>query len=242
MDQSNDKERLTSPRGRTRPYTQFGYFVTAVYLLGIVGYWLWRGDPTSFLALEPNAFGDFLAGIFAPLAFLWLVLGFHQQGEELRNSADALRLQGEELRNSVEQQRELVNVTREQLTFEVEASKDQREALFWNARPNLQLEVGSYVGEDTNVYCTFYLSNRARTCRDLVIFLNEVSQPIASTNVLETDQRFEFFHHFPPEAPEPQTFRICYVDERGARGVDCFRVTRGASSFNRVEKTSSRTE
>lgn len=69
----------------------------------------------------PNEAGDFLAGAFSPLAFLWLVLGYFQQGEELKNSADALWLQGEELRNSVTQQRELVEVTKEQLAHEREA-------------------------------------------------------------------------------------------------------------------------
>jgi hypothetical protein len=77
--------------------------------------------------MEPNELGDFLAGCFAPLAFLWLVLGFFQQGDELRNSVAALHLQGEELRNSVEQQKQLVEVTREQLGLD--HAKLQSEAL-----------------------------------------------------------------------------------------------------------------
>lgn len=32
-----------------------------------------------------NEWGDLLAGLFAPLAFLWLVVGYFQQGQELRN-------------------------------------------------------------------------------------------------------------------------------------------------------------
>jgi len=67
--------------------------------------------------MKPDEFATFLAGVFGPLAFLWLVLGFFQQGAELRHSADALWLQGQELQNSVEQQRNLVEVTREQNYF-----------------------------------------------------------------------------------------------------------------------------
>lgn len=40
------------------------------------------------LAMKPEEFATFLSGVFAPLAFLWLVLGFRQQGDELKNSAE----------------------------------------------------------------------------------------------------------------------------------------------------------
>lgn len=58
-----------------------------------------------------NEWGDFFAGASAPLAFLWLVIGYFQQGEELGQNTKALeqqeralRLQVDELRQSVEQQ------------------------------------------------------------------------------------------------------------------------------------------
>ncbi|WJM94664.1 hypothetical protein QEP73_13760 [Pseudomonas defluvii] len=54
--------------------------------------------------MELNELGDFLAGTFGPVAFLWLVLGFLQQGRELKLSTNALSLQAEELKKSVEQQ------------------------------------------------------------------------------------------------------------------------------------------
>jgi hypothetical protein len=66
-----------------------------------------RGAPTSL-----SDWGAWLAGVFAPLAFLWLVVGYHQQGEELRQNTAALKLQEEalrlqvgELRQSVDEQR-----------------------------------------------------------------------------------------------------------------------------------------
>lgn len=80
------------------------------------------------LSLVPNEFGGFLAGVFGPLGILWLILGFWQQGDELRNSVDALNLQSEELRNSVEQQKALVEVTRQQAKAELQALQDEREA------------------------------------------------------------------------------------------------------------------
>jgi len=62
----------------------------------------------DFLGLKLNELGDFLAGAFGPIAFLWLVLGFLQQGRELKLSTDALRLQADELKASVEQQTKMV--------------------------------------------------------------------------------------------------------------------------------------
>lgn len=52
-----------------------------------------------FSQLPPNELGDFLAGITGPLAFFWLVFGYHQQGK-------ALKIQSEELGAAVEQYRE----------------------------------------------------------------------------------------------------------------------------------------
>ncbi|MFC7460764.1 hypothetical protein ACFQU0_10020 [Hydrogenophaga defluvii] len=43
--------------------------------------------------MELNAIGDFLAGAFSPLAFLWLVVGYFQQGHELSASVAQLERQ-----------------------------------------------------------------------------------------------------------------------------------------------------
>lgn len=63
--------------------------------------------------LKFNEWGDFLAGITGPLAFFWLIVGYFQQGEELEQNTDALKLQAEELRQMVAQQKEIVKVAKE---------------------------------------------------------------------------------------------------------------------------------
>jgi hypothetical protein len=75
--------------------------------------------------MEPNAWGDWAAGTFAPLAFLWLVLGYFQQGEELRESARALHLQEKALQLQVQELKESV----EQQTVMARASATQAELL-----------------------------------------------------------------------------------------------------------------
>ena len=101
-----------------------GGVLTAIYLAGIA--LLVYLKRNSLQELELNAIGDFLAGAFGPIAFLWLVLGYIQQGRELKLSSDALRLQADELKNSVEQQAHLVAVGREQIVAQLEAQTQER--------------------------------------------------------------------------------------------------------------------
>jgi hypothetical protein len=118
------------------------------FRLGLALTALWLAVMTFFIfidfsttkAMKPNEWGDFFAGFFAPLAFLWLVLGYLQQGQELQLSTKALHLQAEELKNSVEQQRELVEVTRQQVESEREALSLERISRKEAARPRFVLQ------------------------------------------------------------------------------------------------------
>ena len=114
----------------------FGIAASCAWLAVMVGFIICGKKPA-----EISAWGDFFAGFFAPIAFLWLVLGYLQQGEELRNSSRALELQVEELRSSVEQQAELVRVTAEQHQLQVrelESAERRRRA---EAQPVVDLRV-----------------------------------------------------------------------------------------------------
>jgi len=102
-----------------------GGIVTAVYLVGLSAV---VSDRTSTLMIMPlNEVGDFLSGAFGPVAFLWLILGFLQQGDELRQGTEALRLQAQELRNSVEQQSIMAEAAIQQIDAQREALKLQLE-------------------------------------------------------------------------------------------------------------------
>lgn len=89
------------------------------------------GRVDTLLTMPLNEVGDFLAGAFGPLAILWLVLGFLQQGEELRQNTKALEFQGDELKLSTEallmQAEELKNSV-EQQSIMAAAAKQQIEA------------------------------------------------------------------------------------------------------------------
>lgn len=73
------------------------WLITIIWLALIILLWF---CPTFTRPTELNGVGDFLAGAFAPLAFFWLVRGFYQQGQGLKQNSDALRFQAEELKVS----------------------------------------------------------------------------------------------------------------------------------------------
>ena len=70
----------------------FGVVVTALWISGGIWFVAYSAaqDPNQKFTLE--AIGGFLEGAFAPLAFLWLVLGLFIQQRELTRNTEALRL------------------------------------------------------------------------------------------------------------------------------------------------------
>lgn len=117
----------------SRTLSILGIGITLVYLAFL--WFIFDGRSSEISALKPNEIGDLLPGMFGPLAILWLILGFFQQGIELRQNTRALELQAEELKNSVEQQRELVDVSRRQFDVALEALQFERKRQSEDARP-----------------------------------------------------------------------------------------------------------
>ena len=95
----------------SRILSTIGVLATLAYVAFLL--WMFGGRVGELRSLEPNHLGDFLAGAFGPLAILWLILGFFQQGVELRENSRSLDLQAEELRSSTQEQRELLRILRE---------------------------------------------------------------------------------------------------------------------------------
>ena len=79
--------------------------------LGLTGSWIGLGvlyisaviGWTEFAVLDAERMGNFLEGAFAPLAFLWLVIGYFLQQKELEQNTEALRAQAVEIQRTAEQ-------------------------------------------------------------------------------------------------------------------------------------------
>lgn len=141
----------------------------------------------EFQKLPLNALGDFLAGTFAPLALLWLVIGYFQQGDELRQNSRALLLQAEELRQAAEHAGGLLDVAkrehdlaieklraeqrqREEQQRKREADAEQRKEFEERRRKKgLQPVLSFYMAFIENGVARLQLNNRGKGCTDFSI-------------------------------------------------------------------------
>ncbi len=81
--------------------TKLGVAGTAGWL--VLAFLLALHKRDTWPELTINEWGDFFAGVVAPVAFLWLILGYLQQGEEVRSNTDTLRQQQQALERQVEE-------------------------------------------------------------------------------------------------------------------------------------------
>lgn len=95
----------------------------------------------ELICLPLNELGDFLAGAFGPLALAWLVFGYFQQGDELKQGTEALLLQAAELKESVQQQTAMVNVAKLQLEEDIRRSNENKQSIERAADPKFKLEL-----------------------------------------------------------------------------------------------------
>ena len=79
---------------------KIGLFLTSLWvvLIGVIIFFNWKAAST----LSLNEWGDFLAGITAPMAFLWLIIGYMLQSKELKMNTEALFEQSNELREQTQ--------------------------------------------------------------------------------------------------------------------------------------------
>lgn len=93
--------------------TKLGFGLTGGVCIAIVVLLVFRWNDVSDLKL--NEWGDWLAGVSATLAFIWLIIGHFQQQVELRQNTEMLELQANELRNSVEETKNLARSASQQV-------------------------------------------------------------------------------------------------------------------------------
>jgi hypothetical protein len=90
----------------------FGIIITVIYSVYL--YLIIQNKISNLGEMELNNIGDFLAGAFGPLALFWLILGYFQQGRELKENTIALQSQEYQLKEQAQQTKELANFARAQ--------------------------------------------------------------------------------------------------------------------------------
>lgn len=205
---------------------RIGIWVTGLYLLTLAIYAYVQRD--AVLAMKPNEFGDALAGAASPLAFLWLVLGYLQQGEELRQNTEALNLQVKELQASVDQQRALVEATQRQHEFELERDKAQRRTALLSSQPLFHSSLGQKEANDTHVVWVLTLKNLGRPCTKVDVHLrDDTAIEIEGELVLAFEhnyqRRWEIRVSHTGDS-QPIVLAISYTDANGEQQVQELRL------------------
>ena len=156
----------------------FGIAVTLVWLTIIILIFILSNlKPLSSL----NELGDFLAGIFAPVAFFWLILGYIQQGKQLDQNTQALeqqeqalQLQIEEMRESVKQQRELTKLQSEQLKMTHNAHKPYLE--LYSPELDVQIIKDLITGKSEKLFSLiFYIRSTINESRSILLMTMDES-------------------------------------------------------------------
>lgn len=150
----------------------------------------------DLITLKLNEIGDLSAGVFGPVAFLWLVLGYIQQGRELNISSKALQMQAAELKESVKQQTALV-----------EAQQENLRCYERSLEPLLDLKFVCSKEIDGEFFESFEIRNFGSYCEDVVLRLSKNGvehQPLSIESLhkdvvrgfLLTEMVGEFFQKF----------------------------------------------
>ncbi|WP_159955678.1 hypothetical protein [Pseudomonas sp. R76] len=192
-----------------------GGVVTSVYLVGVAVLVYWK--RASLPGLELNAIGDFLAGVFGPIAFLWLVLGYLQQGRELKLSSEALQLQAQELKNSVDQQKEMVGIAGRQLETELENVRYAREIAEYESRPNIKFSARVPTANMQSMDVYIKIENIGKNAESVIVVIGNAN--VYNGGAIAAGKSVEF--HVPlDKATKDYSFSVKYSYGIGKEVVD----------------------
>jgi len=215
-----------------------GTLITLSYSVAL--FFLIKGRADNIYTMPLNELGDFLAGAFGPLAIFWLILGFFQQGIELRQNTSALELQAKELKNSVEQQKELVNVSKNQFNASLDSLNYERELQRKKQLPIFIVAPSVFSVSGGKRTFSFSIVNKGQPVKDVEITINpkmELSlsaQPFWAQNT-SLGCSIEFINEI---EEQPSELTISYIDSLEKRGEDKFKLIFYSNKLN-IEKIQS---
>lgn len=159
--------------------TIFGIVASLAYVGGVA----WLRLPFSIDTLRNvpiNELGDALAGLVGPVALLWLVIGYFQQGEELKQNGEALKMQADELKNAVEQYqlmaeaaREQTQLQKEELSFHAKKLEEERAAAHQSRLPRFKALPSVMEMNITEIVTHLKFVLRGRNTKEVIGVLNE---------------------------------------------------------------------
>ncbi|WP_025804641.1 hypothetical protein [Pseudomonas chlororaphis] len=200
--------------------------IALTLLYAVFTWWLIGGRIHTLQTMGLNEVGDFLAGAFGPVAILWLILGFFQQGIELRQGTEALLLQAKELQSSVEQQKELVAVTREQVNAELEAASEAKSQRTRAIRPFLVPSGGGGSHSGNEHELNFTIKNLGAPISHVVMkFEGDMTGLDRAVDLLDKGGQIEFKYRFTGTGEGlADSMTLSYLDADHNPGVAQFNI------------------
>lgn len=149
--------------------------ITVIYLVGLASLLIVRWE--EMIKLDLNALGDFAAGVFGPLAFTWLVVGYVQQGKSIKKNA-------EDLNDSVAELKRQADTARDRLDFEREGRQQQFTIRKKRLRPIFRVKVLGYDFENQTRQITFEVTNSGSDVRGVKFSVEDEGQvyPVFQTD------------------------------------------------------------
>ena len=210
----------------SRILTVIGLLVSTLYTFAI--FLLVQDRLPSLKTLELNLLGDFLAGVFGPVALLWLILGYLQQGIELKLNTKALELQVTELKASVEQQRELVEVSKQQFEAELEVLRYERTQVELAMQPRFVPDQVGSQHHTTSGRSTFHLSikNLGASITNVSFTFSASMQKVEPPLLAEwpEGEAKRVLFYFPDFGVADTDLMIAYATKQGISGTKIFRL------------------
>lgn len=192
--------------------------LTASWVVGAAAYIFMNWAATS--GMTANEWGDFFAGVFSPIALLWLVLGYFQQGRELK-------LQVEELRRSVEQQKDLAQATRLEVEISRQLQLRHHEKEIRDAQPKFVIKADGHRGSPT-VAIWFKLMNRGAHITNVVIEADSGRCDPCREAVMDNGGNFRVQVEVWPAQDKDVRLKISYLDALNHKNIQTFSLVRQA--------------
>lgn len=137
------------------------YYYFAIFLL-------FFGWKIPFLIFKPlNEIGDFLAGVFGPIAFGWLIIGYLMQNKELQYNRLSLDSQINELKRSI-------NISEKNLYIQEKNAEERREEIRIKSTPMFKVKA---IYEDISML---------EIKKTLVIPVHNIGAKITSVRLIKT--------------------------------------------------------
>lgn len=200
-----------------------GLSLTALYLFFALAYITAKTGWVGFINQPLADMGSFLEGAFAPLAFLWLVIGYFLQQKELQQNTEALRAQSREIERTAQQ----AAIQTERM---VAGELYTRQELFMQMLEHVRAQLGTiagllFISSQSNVAGDGQVTpeEQMQLFRDSTIDPQTFSRRLLTLNltVEGDDQSHLFFYGTDVRARHSNNFIVTFeklIDE--ARAVD----------------------